>query len=45
MAEISSGKNCSNNDDIHSSGEMEEAWIEIKKHEKVTFSIDISEWG
>jgi predicted O-methyltransferase YrrM len=45
MAEISSVKTVVIIDDIHSSGEMEEAWIEIKKHEKVTFSIDIFRMG
>jgi predicted O-methyltransferase YrrM len=45
IAEISSGKTIVIIDDIHSSQEMEEAWIEVKKHEKVTFSIDIFRMG
>ncbi len=32
-------------DDIHWSEEMEEAWEEIKKHEKVTVSIDLFHMG
>jgi len=32
-------------DDIHSSGEMEEAWSMIKKHEEVTVTIDIFRMG
>ncbi|WP_340199191.1 O-methyltransferase [Ascidiimonas sp. W6] len=32
-------------DDIHWSNEMEEAWSEIKKHQKVKVSIDIFKWG
>jgi predicted O-methyltransferase YrrM len=32
-------------DDIHHSKEMEEAWTEIKQHEKVTFTIDIFRMG
>ncbi|MDQ1332342.1 MAG: hypothetical protein QG576_376 [Bacteroidota bacterium] len=32
-------------DDIHHSKEMEEAWTEIKRHEKVTFTVDIFRMG
>jgi predicted O-methyltransferase YrrM len=32
-------------DDIHWSGEMEEAWEIIKNHPKVTVSIDTFQWG
>jgi predicted O-methyltransferase YrrM len=32
-------------DDIHWSAEMEEAWEIIKKHPKVTVSIDTFQWG
>lgn len=32
-------------DDIHWSQEMEEAWEEIKTHEKVTVTIDTYQWG
>lgn len=32
-------------DDIHWSAEMEEAWSEIKKHEKVYSTIDLFEFG
>lgn len=32
-------------DDIHWSPEMEEAWETIKKHPKVTVTIDIFQWG
>lgn len=32
-------------DDIHSSGEMEEAWSMIKKHKEVTATIDIFRMG
>lgn len=32
-------------DDIHWSPEMEEAWKTIKKHPKVTVTIDIFQWG
>lgn len=32
-------------DDIHWSKEMEEAWEEIKSHEKVTVTIDTYQWG
>jgi len=32
-------------DDIHWSAEMEEAWEEIKKHPKVTITIDTFFWG
>ena len=32
-------------DDIHWSVEMEEAWEEIKKHAKVTVTIDTFQWG
>lgn len=32
-------------DDIHWSPEMEEAWEEIKKHPKVTVTIDTFQWG
>lgn len=32
-------------DDIHWSKEMEEAWSEIKKHPKVTITIDTFFWG
>ena len=32
-------------DDIHWSPEMEEAWEEIKKHPKVSVSIDTYQWG
>lgn len=32
-------------DDIHWSKEMEEAWAEIKNHEKVTVTIDTFFWG
>ncbi len=30
---------------IHSNKEMEQAWIEIKNHSKVTVSIDTYQWG
>jgi predicted O-methyltransferase YrrM len=45
VAEISSGKTVVIIDDIHSSRRMEEAWAEVKNHEKVTFSIDIFRMG
>ena len=32
-------------DDIHWSEEMEEAWKIIKKHPKVTVTIDTFQWG
>lgn len=32
-------------DDIHWSTEMEQAWEEIKNHEKVTVTIDTFQWG
>jgi predicted O-methyltransferase YrrM len=32
-------------DDIHWSPEMEEAWEIIKKHPKVTVTIDTFQWG
>lgn len=32
-------------DDIHWNKEMEEAWIEIKNHPKVTVTIDTFQWG
>jgi predicted O-methyltransferase YrrM len=32
-------------DDIHWNREMEEAWDEIKRHEKVTLTIDSFQWG
>ena len=32
-------------DDIHWSGEMEAAWTNIKKHSKVTITIDTFQWG
>jgi hypothetical protein len=32
-------------DDIHWSLEMEEAWEIIKKHPKVTVTIDTFQWG
>ena len=32
-------------DDIHWSAEMEEAWEIIKKHPKVTVTIDTFQWG
>jgi predicted O-methyltransferase YrrM len=32
-------------DDIHSSGEMEEAWSVIKDHESVSFTVDIFRMG
>lgn len=32
-------------DDIHWSGEMEEAWEEVKQHPKVTVTIDTFQWG
>jgi predicted O-methyltransferase YrrM len=32
-------------DDIHWSAEMEEAWVIIKNHPKVTVSIDTFQWG
>jgi predicted O-methyltransferase YrrM len=32
-------------DDIHWNQEMEEAWEEIKRHEKVTLTIDSFQWG
>ncbi|QYS88594.1 O-methyltransferase [Flavobacterium davisii] len=32
-------------DDIHWSADMEEAWETIKKHEKVTVTIDTFQWG
>jgi hypothetical protein len=32
-------------DDIHSSRSMSDAWNEIKKHEKVTSSVDVFRMG
>src|SRR5690606_10430510 len=32
-------------DDIHWSSEMNKAWQAIKKHEKVTVTIDTFQWG
>lgn len=32
-------------DDIHWSKEMEQAWEEIKNHEKVTVTVDTFQWG
>jgi len=32
-------------DDIHWSSQMEEAWEIIKKHPKVTVTIDTFQWG
>jgi len=45
VAEISSGKTVVIIDDIHSSGEMEEAWSEIRKNDNVTFSVDLFRMG
>jgi predicted O-methyltransferase YrrM len=45
MAEISDTGTVIVLDDIHHSSEMEEAWDEIKMHEKTTFTIDICRLG
>jgi predicted O-methyltransferase YrrM len=45
MSEISDSKTVIIIDDIHNSKEMEEAWNEIKKCEKVSITIDIFRMG
>jgi predicted O-methyltransferase YrrM len=45
IAEISDNKTVIIIDDIHSSKEMEEAWIEIKRFEKVSVTVDIFRMG
>jgi predicted O-methyltransferase YrrM len=45
MAEISDSKTVIIIDDIYYSREMEEAWYEIKKYEKVSISVDIFRMG
>ncbi len=45
MAEVSDNRTIIVIDDIHSSEEMEEAWSVIKKHEKVTLTVDIFRMG
>jgi predicted O-methyltransferase YrrM len=45
MAEISGKGTVIILDDIHYSTEMEEAWKEIKKHENVTFTVDLYRMG
>lgn len=45
MAEIADKNTVIVIDDIHHSTEMEEAWTEIKLHDKVTISIDIFRMG
>jgi hypothetical protein len=45
VAEKSSANTLAVIDDIHSSREMEEAWDELRMHEKVTFSVDIFRMG
>lgn len=45
MAEISGKGTVIILDDIHYSTEMEEAWNEIKKHENVTFTVDLYRMG
>jgi len=45
MAEIADKSTVIVIDDIHHSPEMEEAWTEIKQHEKVTITIDIFRMG
>jgi predicted O-methyltransferase YrrM len=45
VAEISDSKTVIIIDDIYSSKGMTEAWYEIKKNKKVTFTIDIFRMG
>ena len=45
VAENSSANTLVVIDDIHSSHDMEEAWDELRIHEKVTFSVDIFRMG
>ena len=45
MADISDKETVIIIDDIHSSGEMEEAWLAIKKHERVSLTVDIFRMG
>ncbi len=45
LADMSDNKTVIIIDDIHSSGEMEEAWTLIKNYEKVTITIDIFRMG
>lgn len=45
VAEISGPESVVIIDDIHSSREMTEAWVEIKNHEKVTLSVDVFRMG
>ena len=45
MAEISDNNTVIVIDDINYSTEMEEAWNEIKQHEKVSVTIDIFRMG
>ena len=45
MAEISDSKTVIIIDDIYSSKEMEEAWIEIKRYKKISLTIDIFRMG
>ena len=45
MTEISDNKTVIIIDDIYSSEEMAEAWSEIKRNKKVTFTIDIFKMG
>jgi len=45
MADISTSDSVVIIDDIHISEEMENAWVKIKQHENVTFTIDIFRMG
>jgi predicted O-methyltransferase YrrM len=45
IAELSDTRTVVIIDDIHSSEEMEEAWSEIRSHEKVTVTVDIFRMG
>jgi predicted O-methyltransferase YrrM len=45
LADLSEGNAVIIIDDIHSSDEMEETWRLIKKHEKVTLTVDIFRMG
>jgi predicted O-methyltransferase YrrM len=45
MAEISDDKTVIIVDDIHTSSEMERAWERIKKHNNVSFTVDIFRMG
>jgi predicted O-methyltransferase YrrM len=45
MAEISDDKTVIIVDDIHTSSEMERAWEKIKKHDNVSFTVDIFRMG